>query len=101
MPAFFAWLFNSSIGKMLLNFLLNKLWKYITESQKDALFEEKLQKHIREKLAEYEKIIELANTLAKDGLSEDEKNEIRKRKIEIETSLVNFTNPTSDKLRGG
>lgn len=100
MPAFFAWLFNSSVGKMLLNFLLNKLWKYITESQKDALFEEKLQKHIKEKLSEYEKVIELANAMAKDGLSEDEKNEIRKRKIEIETSLVNFTGSDSNKLRG-
>lgn len=76
---------------MLLNYLIKRLWQYIDEKDKDKLLEEKLKVHIAEKLQEYEKVIALANEMAKDGLSEAEKAEIRKRKIDIETSLINYS----------
>jgi hypothetical protein len=87
--AIIVFLFKSQLGKMLMSFLFKKLWQYIDDMEKDKLLEEKLKTHIKEKLTEYEKIIEQANEMAKDGLSEDEKAEIRKRKIDVETSIIN------------
>lgn len=73
----------------ILQYVLVFIWKKAEEAIKDKLVQEQVEKRVREALDDYEKIIMEAQELAKNGLTEEEKNAIRKKKIELEKRIFN------------
>ena len=86
---FINWLLTSSIGKSLLTFLINKIWKYADTNIRKEIAKRELEKEISSLIKEYDEVVLWAESLKKDGLTEEEKNEIRKRKIAIESGIIN------------
>lgn len=73
----------------MLSYVLSKIWNMVNDAVKDGLAKQRWQEHVKKTLADYEKVIEEARTKAADGLTEEEKAEIRKKKTELEESLFN------------
>lgn len=86
---FLAKLLASPLGQAFANYILAKLWGLVSDAVKDGLAKQRWQEHVKKTLADYEKVIEEARTKAADGLTEEEKAEIRKKKTELEESLFN------------
>ena len=84
---------EAALVKAVVSWLLNKLWSWASEEIKDALSRQRAEEHIRKVLGDYEKVLEEAKEKAKDGLTEEEKNEIRQKKIALEQSLINNIQP--------
>lgn len=89
MPSIVLWFTTNPLGSYLLKWALEKIWGLISEQGKEEFLHQKVKSHVVSNLDKYEKIIVEANELAKDGLTEDEKNEIRRKKIEVELDLIN------------
>lgn len=80
---------STKAGQAFLTWLAQQIWGYVSSEIKDQLARGQWEQSVKEILVEYEKVIHEAQEKAKDGLTEDEKNEIRKKKIELETKLLN------------
>lgn len=93
MTGLIAFLTNSMLGKAVLNFLLNNLWGLATKAAKEELARKTFEEVLKVHLKAYDDVVAWANEISKDGLTEEEKNEIRKRKIEIEKAIINGTRP--------
>ena len=96
MPAIIAF-FGTTIGKFILSWVLEKVWGIASTETKDLFAKNKMDEHIHGLLAQYELVIEEARVKALDGLTKDEIDEIRKKKIELENKLIE-TKLTADKL---
>lgn len=88
MPALLA----NPLVKWVLSWLATKLWTWASDTLKEQWAKQEAQKrldsHIKEQLARYEEAIKYGQELAKDGLTNDEKELIRKKKIEVERDLI-------------
>lgn len=81
--------FTSGPGKAILGWLLNRLWGMADNAIRDALAKSQWESHVKKTLEEYEKVIEDAKVKAQDGLTDEEKEEIRKKKSDLEESIFN------------
>lgn len=77
---------------IILNYVLTWLWKKAETEIKDALVTAEIEKRIKIILEDYEKVVQEAEEMKKDGLTEDEKRVIREKKIALEKSLINDIN---------
>ena len=84
-----AQLGSTTAGQAFLTWLASNIWKYVSNEVKTSLSRYHWENHVKEVLAKYEQVINEAHEKAKDGLTEEEKNEIRKKKIDLETELLN------------
>jgi hypothetical protein len=91
-----GWLFSiiatlgsTRAGQVFLTWLAQQIWGYVAAEVKKTLAKGEWEQNVKEVLAQYEAVIHEAQEKAKDGLTEDEKNEIRRKKIELETKLLN------------
>ena len=84
MTALLTGLLNSLRG-----FVLKRLWSLADTAIKDIIAKNHWESHIKTVLADYEKVIEEAKVKASDGLTEEEKNEIRQKKTDLEKLLIN------------
>lgn len=82
-------IFSNPASQAALSWLATKIWNYISDKVKDDLSKERWSEYVKEVLSKYDKVIEEARIKAIDGLTEEEKNEIRRKKIELETELIN------------
>lgn len=87
-----AALLANPLFKWVLSWLASKLWTLASDTLKDQWAKQearrKLDDHIRQQLERYEEAVKYGQELAKDGLTDAEKQAIRKRKIEIERDLI-------------
>lgn len=81
--------FTTGPGKVVVGWLLNKLWSFADSTVRDALAKAQWESHVKKTLDEYAKVIEEAKTKASDGLTDEERDEIRKKKTELEEALIN------------
>lgn len=77
-------------GQALASWLLGYLWKIADGAIKDKLAAGRVREHVRQKLKEYDAIIERVRIKAEDGLTEEEINEAEKEKIAVEEDITNF-----------
>lgn len=82
---------STKAGQTVLMWLFSLVWKYASSEVKDKISQDQIQRHIKDVLAEYEKVIEDARLKGLDGYTEIEKEEIRKKKTELEERLMNET----------
>lgn len=87
--SFIIKIFTTPTGQAILTWLVPKIWKYVSDEVKDYLSNDRWEDHVKDTLAKYDAVIEEARIKAQDGLTEEEKNEIRRKKIELEESLIN------------
>ena len=80
--------FTTGPGKVVVGWLLNKLWSFADSAVRDALAKAQWESHVKKTLDEYSKVIEEAKVKAIDGLTDEEKDEIRKKKTELEEALI-------------
>lgn len=79
----------STPGQAILMWLFNLIWRIAKPATKAAIARGEMQKHIQLVLAEYELVIADAQIKGADGWTEEEKEEIRRRKTELEERLMN------------
>lgn len=91
MQSLILWFTTSAPGKALITLLIQILWKYGTAEVTEKLSKERLRDFVEDQLKKHEEIVKWAEGLKADGLTEEEKNEIRRRKIEIEKAIVNHS----------
>ena len=84
---------SSAAGRSFLTWLASRIWGYVDDTIKNELSREHWVSHVKDVLAKYDAVIEEAHEKAKDGLTEEEKNEIRSKKIALETELLNSQRP--------
>lgn len=84
---------STKTGQVFYTWLAQKIWGYVTDEVKQKLAEKQWETNVKDILVKYEKVIAEAQEKAKDGLTEEEKNEIRKKKIALETELLNSRRP--------
>lgn len=80
---------SSKAGQETLLWLASLLWKFLKDAQKEIVADVEIKKMVNKALDEYEKVLKDQNAMSIDGLTEDEKNEIRRRKIAIQTGVFN------------
>lgn len=81
---------STAPGQAFLSWVVTRAWDVITEKSRKEIAKRELDAAITKALADYEQVIKDQNLLAADGLTEEEKNEIRKRKAKIQSSIVNM-----------
>ena len=79
----------SPTGQKILLWLAKLAWDFATEKTKETIARKQLEKIVNVKLAEYEAIIEEARVKGLDGYTQEEIDEITKKKIDLELALVN------------
>lgn len=91
-----AWLVNALIkiasnpaGQAALSWLVGHIWNLLNDKFKKEIAKNDVEKMIKESLDEYEKVLEKQRVLSLDGLTDEEKNEIRKAKIAIQVGIFN------------
>lgn len=82
-------LLGTSSGQSLVSWLIKFLWEKASAPIREEIAKEKLKTYIAGVLADYEKAVKDATEKAKDGLTPEEIEEIRRKKIEIEERLMN------------
>jgi len=89
--SFLASVFSSSAGKSLASWILSKLWGYASSEMQDYLAHQRWEKHLKVNLEKYEKLILEYDNKIDSGqtLTEEEINELRRKKIEIEKDIIN------------
>lgn len=73
----------------MLSYVMSKIWGMVSDAVKDGLAKQRWEARVKKTLADYEKVIEEAKIKAADGLTDEEKDEIRRKKTELEESLFN------------
>lgn len=91
-----AWLANliikigaTSSGQIFLSWVLSKIWDVVEDRIKNEVAKDKINDAVAKALAEYEQVLIDQNIMAVDGLTEEEKNEIRKRKAKAQSDIIN------------
>jgi|GEM_PF-4612533 len=90
---FIAQVGSTKAGQAMISWLASKLWNYASDKVRKELAENEWEKHVKDILTKYDAVIDLAAEKAKDGLTEEEKNDIRQKKIALETELLNARRP--------
>ncbi len=92
-----AWLANliirigaSSSGQAFLSWIVVKIWAIAEEKFKKEVAKDQIEKAVAKALADYEQVLIDQNLMAVDGLTEEEKNEIRRRKAKTQTDIINI-----------
>lgn len=80
---------STSAGQAFLAWILGKIWNVVDDKIKDATAKDRVNKAVAKALEDYEQIIKDQNLMAADGLTEEEKNEIRRRKAKAQSDIVN------------
>lgn len=79
----------TSSGQAFLAWILSKVWDVVSDEIKDRTAKDRVEKAVAKALEDYEQIIKDQNLMAADGLTEEEKNEIRRRKAKAQADIVN------------
>lgn len=79
----------NAVIQAVLSFVLNWLWNKAQKEIQDALVTAEIEKRVKAVLAEYDKVVQEAEEMKKDGLTEEEKRIIREKKIALEKALLN------------
>lgn len=79
----------TSSGQAFLAWVLGKIWNVVDDKIKDAMAKDRVNVAVAKALEDYEQIIKDQNLMAADGLTEEEKNEIRRRKAAAQASIIN------------
>jgi hypothetical protein len=90
---FIAQIGSTSAGQVFLTWLASKIWGFVSDEMKNQLAQGHWESHVKDVLAKYDAVINDAHEKAKDGLTEEEKNEIRNKKIALELELLNSQPP--------
>lgn len=79
----------NAVIQAILSFVLNWLWNKAQKEIQDALVTAEIEKRVKVILADYDKVVQEAEEMKKDGLTEEEKRIIREKKIALEKALLN------------
>ena len=79
----------NAVIQAVLSFVLNWLWTKAQKEIQDALVTAEIEKRVKVILADYDKVVQEAEEMKKDGLTEEEKRIIREKKIALEKALLN------------
>lgn len=79
----------TSSGQIFLSWVLSKIWSVVEDKIKEEVAKDKINTAVAKALAEYEQVIHDQNLMAVDGLTEEEKNEIRRRKAAAQAAIIN------------
>lgn len=85
-------IFSNPAGQAALTWLGGKIWARLNEAAQAELSKKHVEEAVKKAMEDYEKVLEDQIVLAKDGLSDDEKNEIRRRKAEAQARIINARN---------
>ncbi len=87
-----AWIVSflaSAAGQKIITWLAKLAWDFASKETKEVIAGKQLDKFVKDKLAEYEAIIEEARVKGLDGYTQEEIDEITKKKIALELALIN------------
>jgi hypothetical protein len=90
---FIAQVGSTAAGQSFLTWLASKIWGFVNDEMKNQLAKSHWELHVKDVLKKYDDVINYAHEKAKDGLTEEEKNEIRQKKVALETELLNSQPP--------
>lgn len=76
-------------GQVFLTWLVSNIWKYIEEGEKRIIAQYEISEAITNSLKEYDIFLKQNNSLDLNKLTEDQKNEIRQKKIALQTAIFN------------
>ena len=79
----------NAVIQAVLSFVLNWLWTKAQKEIQDALVTAEIEKRVKGILEDYDKVVQEAEEMKKDGLTEEEKRIIREKKIALEKALLN------------
>lgn len=98
MGGLIAFLTKNTLGKAVLNFLIKKVLESATKEFKKEIEDRILNKKLAALKKEREELNALTQKLASDGLTEEEKNEIRKKKIKLDQDTFNSGSSTPNNI---
>ena len=81
--------FSNPAGQALLTWLGGKIWDKLSEEAREVIAKNEMQKAVKNALEELDKITEDQIELSKDGLSDQEKEQIRRRKAAAQARILN------------
>ena len=76
-------------GQAAMSWLAGLLWGFLKGESKELIAEKEIKKAVENALEEYERIIQDQIIMAKDGLDEKEKEQIRMRKAAAQARIIN------------
>lgn len=89
MPAWLLTILASEAGQKIITWLAKLLWNFASDKTKTVIADKHLKEFIKNKMAEYAAVIEEARVKGLDGYTQEEIDEITRKKIEIELALAN------------